>query len=64
MGVRPQRIDIVTSADGVDFDDCYENRKSFMLDDVRVNMIALADLKKNKKATGRHIDLSDLENLE
>jgi hypothetical protein len=30
---------------------------------VNVDFIDLANLKKNKKATGRHQDLADLENL-
>jgi hypothetical protein len=34
------------------------------VDGVLVNFIALESLKKNKKATGRHQDLADLENLE
>jgi len=31
---------------------------------ISVNFIDLENLKKNKKATGRHQDLADLENLE
>ncbi len=34
-----------------------------MLDDVEVNLISLKRLKANKKASGRHQDLADLENL-
>jgi hypothetical protein len=33
------------------------------LDGLRVNIIALADLKKNKQASGRNKDLADLDNL-
>jgi hypothetical protein len=34
-----------------------------MPDDVEVNLISLKHLKLNKKASGRHQDLADLENL-
>ena len=34
-----------------------------LLDGVKVNLISLKHLKMNKKAAGRHQDLSDLENL-
>jgi hypothetical protein len=34
-----------------------------MIDGVPVTMISLDDLKANKRASGRHKDLADLENL-
>jgi hypothetical protein len=34
------------------------------VDGVSIEFIDLENLKKNKKATGRHQDLADLENLE
>ncbi len=34
-----------------------------MLDEVEVKLISLNHLKINKKASGRHKDLNDLENL-
>jgi hypothetical protein len=34
-----------------------------VLDGVKVNLISLKHLKANKKASGRHQDLADLENL-
>ena len=42
------------------------NFKEFiqLLNKNRVNFINLEDLNKNKKASGRHQDLADLENLE
>lgn len=35
-----------------------------IIEGTRVNFIDLDNLKKNKRATGRHQDLADLENLE
>jgi hypothetical protein len=63
MGVPPVRIEILTTISGVSFEECYTERKVDTLDGVEVNLISLAHLKENKKASGRHKDLDDLENL-
>lgn len=63
MGVPPFRLEILTTIDGVDFRECYEARNTVMMDGVNVDLINLHDLRKNKKASGRLKDLSDLENL-
>lgn len=63
MGVPPMRIEIMTSASGVEFDDCYESRIVDEWDDIRVDVISLEKLKANKRASGRLKDLSDLEHL-
>jgi len=64
MGNPPLRIEILTSIDGVEFTECYGNKKTVTIDDIGINFISLEDLKKNKKASGRYQDLADLENLE
>ena len=63
MGVQPLRIEIMTSASGVNFDECYTARVVDELDGVKANIIDLDHLKINKKAVGRYKDLNDLENL-
>ena len=63
FGVPPFRIEVMTTIDGVQFDDCYRRAVSFDLDGVSVMVISLADLKTNKRAAGRYKDLNDLENL-
>lgn len=63
MGVPPVRLEILTSIDGVDFTDCYTRRQTADIDGVDVDLISLADLKANKRASGRHQDLNDLEKL-
>ena len=63
MGVPPICIDVITSASGVDFAECYARRYIQIMDDVEVNLIHPDDLKRNKKASGRAKDLNDLENL-
>jgi hypothetical protein len=63
MGFPPMRLEISTSISGVDFEECYQTRIVDTLDDIEVNLIDLAHLKKNKKASGRAKDIADLENL-
>jgi len=63
MGVPPVKIDIATTISGVTFAECYAERVIDILDGVKVNIISLKHLKANKKASGRHKDLNDLENL-
>lgn len=63
LGMPPLRIEVLTTISGVDFEECYRDRKTDILDDVEVQLISLKHLKANKKATGRLKDLSDLENL-
>jgi hypothetical protein len=63
MGVEPQRIEVMTSVSGVEFDECYRERIETTLNDVPVSLINLRDLKINKKASGRLKDLADLEQL-
>lgn len=63
MGVPPVRIEIMTSASGVHFKECYAARVVDEFDGVEVDLIDLDHLKRNKRAAGRHKDLDDLENL-
>jgi len=63
MGVPPVRIELATTVSGVNFSECYDERVVDVLDGVKVNLISLKHLKANKKASGRHQDLADIENL-
>lgn len=63
MGIEPNRIEIQTGISGVEFGQVYPRRVVADLEGVRVNIIPLEDLKRNKQASGRYKDLADLENL-
>jgi len=63
LGVPPIQIELATTVSGVNFAECYAERIRDELDGVKVNLISLKHLKINKKASGRHQDLADLENL-
>jgi predicted nucleotidyltransferase len=64
FGEPPLRIEILTTLSGVSFDECFGRRARVKLDGLRINLISLGDLKKNKAASGRPKDLDDLEALE
>jgi len=64
LGYPPNRIDLLSGIEGVDFDQCYQSRVQLVIDNITLNLIDLENLKKNKKATGRTQDLADLESLE
>lgn len=63
MGNEPIRIEILTTISGVTFEDCFNERIVDKIDGVEVNIISLKQLKINKKASGRHKDLDDVDNL-
>jgi hypothetical protein len=63
LGVPPVRIEIATTISGVDFAECYAGRVEDTLDGVPAKLIDLDHLKLNKRASGRHQDLADLEHL-
>lgn len=63
MGHPPLRVEIFPSVSGVDFAPCYDERVVDEMGDVEAAIIGLGCLKKNKRASGRHRDLDDLEHL-
>jgi predicted nucleotidyltransferase len=63
LGYPPLRIDLLTEIDGVTFEECYENRKEVVIDDLNVNFIGYEDLLKNKRESGRPRDIDDIDNL-
>ncbi|MBI3281313.1 MAG: hypothetical protein HYZ57_15870 [Acidobacteria bacterium] len=60
LGVAPNRIDLLTSIDGVDFDEAWQARVESRLDGVRVRFIGRRQLIENKRATGRMRDRAGL----
>jgi hypothetical protein len=64
LGYPPARIDLMTSIDGVSFDECFSRRQIVVLGGVSLSFIGLEDFRANKKAVGRLKDLADLEALD
>ncbi len=64
MGLPPQRIDLLTSIDGVAFGDAWANRLHTEVGGVAVNVIGKSELRQNKLATGRDKDIRDVAVLD
>jgi hypothetical protein len=64
IGVAPIRIDVITSIDGVAFEDAWRARIQAPFADQIVPMLSRADLIRNKRAAGRAQDLLDVKWLE
>jgi predicted nucleotidyltransferase len=64
MGASPIQIDIINEASGVFFDDCFARRELIVVDGLPISTISKEDLIRNKRASGRHRDLADVEALE
>ena len=63
LGYPPNRIDLITTPAGIEFETCYESKEQVSIDDTAVNIIDLENLIKAKKASNRTRDLADIEEL-
>lgn len=64
IGVAPRRIDIITTASGLKFEETYEGSMPVTIEGIEVHIPSVEDLIRNKRATGRTKDLADVEALE
>jgi predicted nucleotidyltransferase len=64
FGRVPNRIDILTSLEGVRFDNVWKRRIEARLDKLRVPFIGLGHLLRNKRAVGRPEDLTDVARIQ
>ena len=63
LGRTPNRIDIITTIDGVNFAECFARKSTEIFDGIALNFIAREDFVTNKRASGRLKDLADIESL-
>ncbi len=63
LGVAPVRVDIVTSLDGVSWEEAWTGRSEGDYGDLPVFFVGRKEFVANKRATGRQRDLADLEAL-
>ena len=63
IGVAPRRIDIITDIDGVRFDEADEDKIIVEAENLRIPVLSIDMLIKNKMATGREKDLLDVKLL-
>jgi len=64
VGIAPNRVDVMTGIDGVNFDEAWSHRETRTIDGLKVAVIGRDDLIRNKRATGRTRDRADAELLE
>ena len=64
IGVAPRRIDIITAASGLLFEQTYGRSLYVNIEGIEVHIPSISDLILNKRASGRTKDLADAEALE
>ena len=64
IGVAPIRIDVLTSIDGVAFEEAWEDRMTAKFVDLPVPVLSARHLIRNKRTVGRPQDLADVHWLE
>lgn len=65
IGYPPLRIDVLNLIDGVEFKEALLDMQKIELEnDLTINYIGLDDLVKNKQASGRRQDLTDVKTLQ
>jgi hypothetical protein len=64
IGSSPVQIDIINEADGINIDDCYLRKETINVEDITIFVISREDLIKNKRASGRSMDIADAEKME
>ncbi len=64
IGVAPRRIDIITGASGLSFEEAFKHSSRTQIEGLQVRILSLDDLILNKRASGRTKDLADAEALE
>ena len=63
LGMAPNRIDILTGIDGLNWEETWESKIDYELDGLPIYVIGKEQLIKNKLASGRTKDLADAERL-
>ena len=63
LGAQPPQFEIMTSISGVEFSSCYATRVQGQIDGIPANIIGLACLKANKRASIRPKDADDYAHL-
>ena len=64
LGYEPVRVDLLTSIQGMEFNDLWKRRIQGKYGKQKVSFISLNDLIKSKQIANRKQDIADLEKLE
>ncbi len=60
LGVAPNRIDLLTTVDGLCFEHAWQNKLTLTIDGLSIFVLSKEDLLTNKRAVGRDKDQSDI----
>ena len=63
IGVAPRRIDLITAASGLHFEEAFQNSITINIEGIEIHIPSVEDLIINKEASGRTKDLADVEVL-
>ena len=64
VGVPPNRVDVITVVEGVQFEDAWRDRTEVDIDGLQIPVIGRTHLIANKRTVGRPQDLLDADLLE
>ena len=64
IGIPPQRIDVLTSVTGLQFDAAWRTRRILRVNDLDLPFLGREELLRNKRETGRLKDLADANTLD
>ena len=64
IGYPPNRIDILSSVSGLDFDECFNKKETIEYNGVILNFISLENFKTYKRSSGRKKDIIDLDEID
>lgn len=64
LGNPPNRIDLLTSVSGLEFEEAFAQRNVVDVMDLPIAFVSLKDLIRNKKASGRPQDIADVNHLQ
>lgn len=64
IGVPPRRIDIITGASGLQFEEAFARSVSVDIEGLKLRILSIEDTIRNKRSSGRTKDLADVEVLE
>ena len=62
--ITPARIDILTSATGLEFETAWSRRQIIEVEERKLPFLSRDDLIRNKAAVGRPRDLADIDDLQ
>lgn len=63
MGIKPIKIDVLTSIPGVSFKEVYDDAFDYKEENVSIKVIHINHLISNKTASGRPKDIDDVQAL-